>query len=291
MENEEEIENVNNKYEPSFLFFLLSKTRFKIVTLLKSSNYTLREVREKLNEQYDEDVKSNFALQLHLDLLIENKIIKKDYNNKRNQIVYNLTPFGLQIYGLTCSLQYIWKNKDYYHEHTIIDLPSRFSSSIAVLNNAQLITGHPAIMRKLIEMYTDSTFIYNVLYEVEGVKEIRDILKEKLQSNPNFHTKTIFGENSRLDPDRDRDIKEFEQFKRNGQIHQRIVKLIKIGLVANDKKAFICFPKFNENHPDTGIAIYDENEEFYRWCLNYFHDCWNRAEEFDIKRINTSKKY
>ena len=59
------------------------------------------------------------------------------------------------------------------------------------------------IVRKLIDMYKQSKFIYNILYEVEGTDDVLNVLINKLKGSPNFHTKTIFGENSILDPERD----------------------------------------------------------------------------------------
>jgi hypothetical protein len=115
-------------------------------------------------------------------------------------------------------------------------------------------------------------------------------LISKLKGSPNFHTRTIFGENSILDPERDILLKAFEPFKRNGQISQKMMEIVKIGLVVTDKSAFVVFPKYGEGHSDTDMIKHGTNFEFRNWCLDYFNHCWNNEEtEFEGKRIKPNQ--
>ena len=171
-----------------------------------------------------------------------------------------------------------------------MDLPARFYFGIGILNDSQVIHGRPKTVRKLIDMYKQSRFIYNILYEVEGTDDVLNVLINKLKGSPNFHTKTIFGENSILDPERDIVLKVFEPFKRNGQISQKMMEIVKIGLVVTDKGAFVVFPKYGEGHPDADMMIYGTNSEFRNWCLDYFNYCWNNeATELDWKKIKSNQ--
>jgi predicted transcriptional regulator len=267
------------------LFFILQGKRFEIIRLLRFGEHSFQELKEKL-----ENIKYNYNIELHLGLLCDNGIVKKNHVENKKGIVYGLTNLGCHIHDLSYPLQYICKNQNVFEDHSVLDLPARFCFGIGVLNGAQIISGRPKTVRKTIDIYKQSGFIYNILYEVEGTDDVLNVLINKLKGNPNFHTKTIFGENSILDPERDIVLKVFEPFKRNGQISQKMMKIVKIGLVVTDKSAFVVFPKYGEGHPDTDMVIYGTNSEFRNWCLDYFNYCWNNeTTELDWKKIKSNQ--
>jgi hypothetical protein len=267
------------------LFFILQGKRFGIIRLLRFAELSFQELKEKL-----ENNKYNYNIELHLSLLCDNKIVKRKHVENKKGIVYILTNLGCHIHDLSFPLQYICKNQNLFEGHSALDLPARFYFGIGVLNDAQVIHGRPKTVRKLIDMYKQSKFICNILYEVEGTDDVLSVLINKLKGSPNFHTKTIFGENSILDPERDTALIVFEPLKRNGQVSQKMMKIVKIGLVVTDKSAFVVFPKYGEGHPDTDMIIYGTNSEFRNWCLEYFNYCWNNeTTELDCKRIKSSQ--
>lgn len=267
------------------LFFILQGKRFGIIRLLRFGELSFQELKEKLeNNRY------NYNIELHLSVLCDNGIVKRKHVENKKGIVYILSNLGCHIHDLSLPLQYICKNQNLFEGHSVLDLPARFYFGIGVLNDAQIIHGRPKTVRKLIDMYKQSKFIYNILYEVEGTDDVLNILINKLKGSPNFHTKTIFGENSILDPERDSALKVFEPFKRNGQVSQIIMEIVKIGLVVTDKSAFVVFPKYGESHPDMDMIIYGTNSEFRNWCLDYFNYCWNNeATEMDWKKIKSNQ--
>lgn len=268
-----------------YLFFLLQSKRFKVIRLLRLGELSFQELKEKLK-----DNKYNYNLELHLDLLYSKGLVKKIYSDKRRSIVYGLTNFGNHIHDLSISLRHVCKHQDIFKDHSILDLPERFYLGIGVLNDVQIIRGRPKTVRKLIDMYKQSEFIYNILYEVEGTDDVISVLIDKLKGNSNFHARTIFGKNSILDPERNSALKTFEPFKRNGQISQKMMETVKIGLVVTDKSAFVVFPKFDENHPDMNTIIYGKNEEFRSWCLDYFNYCWDKkANDLDWKKMQSNQ--
>lgn len=267
------------------LFFTLQGKRFGIIRLLRFGELSFQDLKEKL-----ENNKYNYNIELHLSVLCDNGIVKRKHVENKKGIVYILTNLGCHIHDLSFPLQYICKNQNIFEDHTALDLPERFYFGIGILNDAQVIHGRPKTVRKLIDMYKQSNFIYNILYEVEGTDDVLNVLINKLKGSPNFHTKTIFGENSVLDPERDIVLKVFDPFKRNGQVSQKMMKIVKIGLVVTDKSAFVVFPKYGEGHPDMDMIIYGTNSEFRNWCLDYFNYCWNNeTTELDWKKIKTNQ--
>jgi predicted transcriptional regulator len=267
------------------LFFILQGKRFEIIRSLRLGKLSFQELKEKM-----ENNKYNYNIELHLNLLCDNGIIKREPGENRRGVVYNLTNLGCHIHDLSFPLQYVCKNQNIFKDHSFSDLPARFYFGIGILNDAQVIRGRPKTVRKLIDMYKQSGFVYNILYEVEGTDDILNVLTNKLKGSPNFHTKTIFGENSILDPERDLFLNVFEPFKRNGQISQKMMKIVKIGLVVTDKSAFVVFPKFGEAVPDTDVIIHGTNSEFRNWCLDYFNYCWNNeTTDLDWKKIKSNQ--
>ncbi len=278
-------ENEDDCLDLPYLFFLIKGVRFKIIRLLRFKELTLKEIIEQLG-----DNRYNYGIQRHLDQLIHKGIINRNHNNEEKSIVYGLTNLGKHIHDISFSMKYIWGKQYYFIEHSILDLPFRFYSSIGCLDDNHIIKGRPKIVRKLINMYKESKFIYNILIDVEGTNDVLDILINKLKGNLSFHTKTIFGDNSIMDPDREPNLPPFKPFKENGQIKQKMIDIIKISLVITDKSAFVAFPKENENHPDMDVIIYSEEIEFRNWCMDYFHHCWENADEFDVRRIKSIRE-
>jgi predicted transcriptional regulator len=267
------------------LFFILQGKRFGIIRLLRFGELSFQELKEKL-----ENNKYNYNIELHLRLLYDNGIVKRKHVDNKKGIVYILTNLGCHIHDLCFPLQYICQNQNLFEDHSALDLPARFYFGIGILNDAQLIHGRPKTVRKLIDMYKQSKFIYNILFEVEGTDDVLNVLINKLKGSPDFHTRTIFGENSILDPERDTVLKVFEPFKRNGQVSQKMMEIVKIGLVVTDKSAFIAFPKYGEVHPDMDMIVYGTNSEFRNWCLDYFNYCWNNeTTELDWKKIKSNQ--
>jgi predicted transcriptional regulator len=273
------VEKDESKKDSSYLFFIFSGIRFHILLLLTNKSCSFTELKNRLYDEKGITTAPN-NLEHHITFLLENKIIKKEQN------LFHLTSLGLNLFDLTCSMQFVWKMKEYFVDHNIGDLPLRFRLSLGIFNNIQIIRGHPKIMRRLIEMYNNADkFIYNILYEIEGINEITTLLKAKLENNKFFHIKNIFGENSIFDSIRQETLSEFKIFKTISKIEQKMLTKIKISLVVTDKSAFIVFPKYSEENPDMNYIIYGEDKEFNDWCLNYFYHSWDNADLFDEKRL------
>jgi DNA-binding HxlR family transcriptional regulator len=274
---DEEIDHISN------LFFIMQRQKFKIIELLKDEEIPFKDIQSQLKGEYDDDT-HNYTLERNLEFLIKHDIIEKILTknkdkDKKNYHLYRLTNLGAQLYTLSFSYQYLWKNKSYFFDHNALDLPKEFYLTIGIFANEKIqkIEGRPNIYSKLVDMYNDAEFVFNIVFELEGSKEISDILLNNFKSNPSFHTKTIVGSNKRLDPKRARKIIEFERFKDEGRLLQKeIAENIHISLVVTNKNAFISFPKERKGHPDTDIVLFGENGGFRIWCLDYFNYCWEQ---------------
>ncbi len=274
----------------------MSYPKFQIMELLSNNPLSLKEIQSKLKEGNHKDPHA-FVLQNNLDLLIKHGIVEKILTKKQRQtetnyILYELTNLGSQLYNLSFSYQMCWKNKSYFLDHNLLNLPMRFYLNIGVFTNEKIqkIEGRPYIYSTLVDMYKNAEFVYNIVFELEGSKEVMDILLDNLKSNPSFHTKTIVGSNKRLDPHRSSKIIEFEEFKEAGRILQKeIPKNINISLVLTDKSALLSFPKKKDDNPDTDTILYGKNKNFLTWCSDYFIYCWERWEGKPFIDQNTDK--
>jgi predicted transcriptional regulator len=262
------------------LFFLFTGIRLHILQIIKIKPCNFTEIKIKLNEDKYIDTAIN-NIEHHIKELLKAKLVRRDLN------LYGLTTLGSNLIDSTQSMQFIWKNQNYFTDHNIGDLPPFFKLSIGILNKIEIIKGHPKIIRKLIDMYDKAEkFIYNILYEIEGIDEIINLLKVKLENYDSFELKTIFGENSIFDSKRRESLSFFKKYKINGKIEQKMTTKIKISVVVTDKSAFISFPKNGEENPDMHYIISGKDTEFINWCLSYFYHYWKNADEFDEKRLS-----
>ena len=273
----------------SYLFFIIQGQKFKIMELIGENELSFKQIQLQLEELNDEEV-HNFSLERNLAFLIENNIVEKfikrindteksKEKEKKDYHLYKLTNFGLQVYGMSPTYRYLWNNKSYFLGHSALDLPPTFYYGMGIFANETLekIEGRPNIYSKLIDMYRNAEFVYNIVFELEASKEVTDILLHNLRSNSLFHTKTIVGSNKRLDPHRPSKISDFEKYKESNRVLQKeIVESVHISVYVTDKEAFISFPKEKETNPDTEIILFGKGGNFHQWCMDYFNYCWEK---------------
>jgi predicted transcriptional regulator len=73
------VEQDEDKKDISYLFFIFSGIRFQILQLLKNKSNSFTELKKRLNDEKGITTAPN-NLEHHINILLENKIIKKEQN-------------------------------------------------------------------------------------------------------------------------------------------------------------------------------------------------------------------
>lgn len=278
-----EYDNVDDNSLHYPLFLLGNENRYTIIKELYDNCYTLTDLSKKVLNQEKAEVNK---IQKPVELLLKKHLISKNGEGK-----ICITNLGRRLFEMVDPIITIWKQRDYFTKHRIQE-PFSLVLSGKLLKAIKVIEGYPAILRKIIEMYTRAdTYLYNILYEVHYNKEILEVLNEKLDKNKNFITKTIFGKNSIRDPDWINRYQIFNKYKQIGKIEQRMIEKIHVSLILTDNEALIFFPIepfiSKELKPDTQSALYFKDDKYLQLCcLDYFKLLWVDSKSFDHAMIS-----
>jgi len=111
----------------SLLFELASEDRLNILLLLKRNPLKLSHISAKLDFTVQETSRN-------IARLSDAGLIKKDVEG-----LYHLTGYGEETLNLLSGFRFLFKNREYFQNHTLAALPPRFRSSIAILESSDFV--------------------------------------------------------------------------------------------------------------------------------------------------------
>jgi hypothetical protein len=259
------------------------ENRYLVLKELYHDSYKLTDLSKIILGQ--EKAEAN-KIQKPVDLLLKRNIIDRNSEGK-----LSITNLGKRLYEMIEPIILVWEQRNYFEEH-IIDEPFSLFFSGSSIKNMKIIDGTPSILRQLMNVYSRAeNYLFNILYDIYYNKELLDILTDNLNKE-NFHAKTIFGENSKRDPDWINIYQSFKKYKLDGKIEQKLIERINTSLILTDTEGLIFFPSGNPStpkkiqKPDTHSAIYFRNNKYLQFCcLDYFNTIWSNAGPFDHMKI------
>lgn len=252
-------------------FELASEQRIRIMLHLLDEKSKLSQMAKKIESTTSE-------MHRNLNRLMTHGIILKD-----SQGYYSLSLFGKILCIQIPSLHFISSNKNFFTDHTIADLPTKFIQRLGVFQNSEHITGFVRVLEKWKKVYDNSQkYIYNILAEVPYSEDIIDIVSSKLQQGVKIHS--IFSENSIIPNDRKIlfEKKNFQKYIKDGALVRKMKKGISIVTLLNENEGCVIFPKLT-GASDMSEMFYSNEPLFHDWCLDYFNECWNNSTAFTEK--------
>jgi predicted transcriptional regulator len=246
----------------SILFKLATKGA-NLSGLSKELNITMQEVHRNLNR------------------LMETGLIKKD-----SQGTFTLTTFGNTILKQIPTYDFISRNKEYFSEHTLGDIPMKFIQRIGALTNSEYIPGMVAAIELWKELYNNSTkYIYGMLPQIP-LDLIETIIPKIKDGGVKFSY--ILPQKAVVPRKRTDLLKNagFQDLLKKGSVERRMVDRVPVGVVLNEKQATLMFPTFKGDTADMNSMFYSKDDLlFHEWCLDYFRYCWYGSKSFDESKL------
>jgi predicted transcriptional regulator len=246
----------------SILFKLAAKGA-NLSGLSKELNITMQEVHRNLNR------------------LMETGLIKKD-----SQGTFTLTTFGNTILKQIPTYDFLSRNKEYFSEHTLGDIPMKFIQRIGALTNSEYIPGMVAAIELWKELYNNSTkYIYGMLPQIP-LDLIETIIPKIKDGGVKFSY--ILPQKAVVPRKRTDLLKNagFQDLLKKGSVERRMVDRVPVGVVLNEKQATLMFPTFKGDTSDMNSMFYSKDDLlFHEWCLDYFRDCWYGSKSFDESKL------
>jgi predicted transcriptional regulator len=248
------------------ILFRLSKQSSKLAKLAKDLDVTMQEVHRNLNRLQDSG------------------LIRKDANGQ-----FSLTTFGTTILLQIPTMNFLSRNKEYFTDHYLGDIPMKFVHRIGALDNSEYIEGLVAVLERWKQIYNNAQeYIYGMLPQIplELIETLLAILKQgRIKFNYILSQQTIVPK-KRTDLLKDAG---FQDLLKKGLVERRMVDKMPVAVILNEKEATVMFPTLKRGQPmaDLNSVFYSgkDNLLFHEWCLDYFRYSWYGAKTFDESKL------
>jgi predicted transcriptional regulator len=248
------------------ILFSLSKQSSKLAKLAKDLDVTMQEVHRNLNRLQDSG------------------LIRKDANGQ-----FSLTTFGTTILQQIPTMNFLSRNKEYFTDHYLGDIPMKFVHRIGALDNSEYIEGLVAVLERWKQIYNSAQeYIYGMLPQIplELIETLLAILKQgRIKFNYILSQQTVVPK-KRTDLLKDAG---FQDLLKKGLVERRMVDKMPVAVILNEKEATVMFPTLKRGQPvaDLNSVFYSgkDNVLFHEWCLDYFRYSWYGGKTFDESKL------
>jgi predicted transcriptional regulator len=252
------LENFNN-----LLFELSSNDRLDILSLLKATPLKLSHISSKLDFTVQ-------ATSRNITRLSDSKLIIKDVDG-----TFRLTPYGDEVFNLLSGFRFLFKNRNYFTNHRLTELPERFRASLGILDSCKfvndvMVTFHNienmvAKAKKFVWILTDQVLASTIPYLLQAIEqgiEFRLLMPKDYVPS--------------------KDIRElvnnpaFEKASRDKKLENRFLSKISVFLCLSEKEvAALTFPSLDGRLDYLGFRA--ENGSVIDWSKALFSYYWEKA--------------
>ena len=253
---------LSNDLRISLLLNILKDGKGKISEIAKSHSVPVQEVAR------------NFKRMTESDLIVKNP-----------EGEYNLTRIGeIACYNVP-SFVFIANNKNYFKYHNFGNIPIKFIQRLGAFMDTELIDGIPKILDKWKSIYNNASKQINVMSSELFDTDFVDLTLQKIQ-NGDVKTSFLLSLDTIMPVQRREDLGQNELclLISEKKIERKMLKKIRVILVANENEAMVMFPSI-DGKSDMREAFYGTDPNFIEWCNDYFEDSWKNAESFTEKKI------
>ena len=253
VENEDTIERL--------YFHLSSETRLGILRKLQKSNLRMPELTRDLELTATETFRQ-------LQRLSEAKLVQKNLDG-----TFSITQFGKLTLAMTASLEFIYKNKQYFLEHAIFELPPVFLNRIGELSNSVFISEMAAVMNAIERIISEArSYVWIMTDQI--LESHTRLLTERRHAG--VHFRSLLHEklhNEEL----------AASLYKGDVVERRFLTNIPAVLVITENEA--AFSLFFTNGKLDPTGFFSKDMTFVRWSSDLFIHYWEqgtRAQSFGM---------
>jgi predicted transcriptional regulator len=244
----------------------LTEQDTKLSQLAKDLGVTMQEVHRNVNR------------------LMEVGLIRKNSEGR-----FSLTTFGNTIIKQIPAYDFLSRNKEYFSDHNLGEIPMKFVHRIGALNNSEYVSGLVAIIERWKELYNESSeYIYGMVPQIplELIESVIPKVKDDgIKFNYILPQKAIVPKKRTqlLSQSGFYDLLKMEK----KMVDRRMVDRVHVAVVLNEKQATVMFPTVKDKTvADMNSMFYSRDDSlFHEWCLDYFRYCWYNSKPFDESKL------
>ena len=254
------------------LFELANADRLLILSQLEKERNTLSGLSRQLGIVVQE-------VHRNINRLVEAGLVKKESGNR-----YSLTTLGYTTLMQLSSLKFVADNSKYFSEHSLGELPAKFTQRIGALVNSSFLDNPVAVFEYQKDLIDGSQeYLHFALPQIpsylieyiqplfrrKGVK-LRYVLPLNAVMPRKRHTAAVHAE--------------FYQLLQQGIVQRRMVKTMTAGVIMNERQAILMLST-TKGEVDTGDCFCSGSEQFHEWCSDYFEYMWKQSRPYDSKML------
>ena len=261
---------MSNPKDIDFLEIISSKIKRKILQDLSHDYVPISSLAEK-----NQLTKS--ALQIHLNVLENYGIVTKQ--NKS----FCITDLGKSLLNQCKIFDFLGKNKGFFEDHDLGDIPSHLAKSLSMISNSELVQGLPPNFVRWSHVIKNAKkFVYCIFTQPPIL--IADPVLEKISER--LEIKILLGKNSIINYDNEFVEKMgLRELQHRQNFQKRMAEKIMVNLLVSEKEACLMFP-YKNGETDIQNNFVSNNSNFQNWCLDFFNFKWESAESFARLRKN-----
>lgn len=255
----------------SLFFELAGDLRLLMLIKLNQKNHRLSQLAAELNATMQEAHRN-------MTRLIEAGLVAKGRDGE-----LMLTVYGRTVVMLMPSYDFLYRNKEFFLDHSLGDLPTKFIQRMGTFQNCEMVHGVMAILQRWKNLYSESEqYIKEIMAQVP--LDLIETLSSRVEKGVRFSY--IFAANAVVPKGRTQILQKigWRNFISTGLVERRMLPEVKVMTIFNEKQGCVLFPNM-KGEPDLNIMFYAEDKEFLEWCSDLFAYQWEKAEPFDESKL------
>jgi predicted transcriptional regulator len=260
-----------NEGVASLFFELAGDLRLLMLTKMSQRNYRLSQLATELNATMQEAHRN-------MTRLIESGLVTKGRDGE-----LMLTVYGRTVVMLIPGYDFLYRNRDFFLDHTFGDLPTKFIQRMGTFQSCEMVHGVMAILQRWKNLYNESEeYIKEIMAQVP--LDLIETVSNRVKNGVKFSY--IFAANAVVPKGRTQLLEKvgWRSFINNGLVERRMLPEVKVMTIFNEKQGCVLFPNI-KGEPDLNIMFYGENTEFLDWCSDLFAYKWEKAGSFDESKL------
>ncbi len=256
----------------SLFFELAGELRLTILVRLTHNSYRLSKLASEIDATMQETHRN-------VSRLVESGLVSKYDDGK-----FALTPYGKIIASLIPGYAFLSSQQEYFLEHSLGNLPSKFIQRISSLQGCEVVHGVMAIIQRWKNLYCESDiYIKEIMAQVP--LDLIETLGTKVQSGVKFSY--IFPRNAIVPRGRTKILQKIGWHKllAQGLVERRMVESVGVMTIFNEKYACVIFPSL-KGEPDLNVMFYGNTDQFHDWCEDFFSYQWEKAGPFEESKLS-----
>ena len=255
----------------SLFFELAGDLRLSMLARLNERDYRLSQLASELEATMQEAHRNMMRL-------IDSGMVSK---GKEGELV--LTSYGKTIVSLVPSYEFLYKNREFFLDHSLGDLPVKFVQRMGAFSGCEIVHGVMAILQRWKTLYGETEqFIKEIMAQVP--LDLIETISDRIDSGVKFSY--IFSSNAVVPKGRTQLLQKvgWRNFISKGMVERRMVADVKVMAIFNEKQGCVMFPN-QKGEPDLNVMFYGESQEFLDWCSDFFDYHWRTAGTFDEGKL------